>query len=186
MISDDAPDPRNGKIIQCRVLARTLWVPWAGSLAGPWREAPCHYAAGLHHPHQYPIFGAPPQRGSTNPPAPRSSFLSPLCSPLLSFFLTLSLSLFSPLLSSSLGRTIFHGATILRRRDVAARRVNRREKVFRSLSPPRPPSPPLLVRSRFAPSERAHHVSTVVNSFQGGIERRTLKMSRNSAKMLYL
>jgi len=60
MISDDAPDPRNGKIIQCRVLARTLWVPWAGSLAGPWREAPCHYAAGLHHPHQYPIFGASP------------------------------------------------------------------------------------------------------------------------------
>lgn len=49
MISDDAPDLRNGKIIQCRVLARTLW---AGSLAGPWREAPCHYAAGLHHPHQ--------------------------------------------------------------------------------------------------------------------------------------
>lgn len=65
MISDDAPDLRNGKIIQCRVLARTLWVPWAGSLAGPWREAPCHYAAGLHHPHQYPIFGASPynQRG---------------------------------------------------------------------------------------------------------------------------
>lgn len=65
MISDDAPDPRNGKIIQCHVLARTLWVPWAGSLAGPWREAPCHYAAGLHHPHQYPIFGASPynQRG---------------------------------------------------------------------------------------------------------------------------
>lgn len=60
MISDDAPDPRNGKIIQCRVLARTLWVPWAGSLARPWREAPCHYAAGLHHPHQYPIFGASP------------------------------------------------------------------------------------------------------------------------------
>jgi len=62
MISDDAPDPRNGKIIQCRVLARTLWVPWAGSLAEPWREAPCHYAAGPHHPHQYPIFGAPPVR----------------------------------------------------------------------------------------------------------------------------
>lgn len=76
MISDDAPDPRNGKIIQCRVLARTLWVPWAGSLAGPWREAPCHYAAGLHHPHQYSIFGAPPQRGSTNPPASQPFFLS--------------------------------------------------------------------------------------------------------------
>lgn len=60
MISDDAPNPRNGKIIQCHVLAWTLSVPWAGSLAGPWREAPCHYAAGLHHPHQYPIFGASP------------------------------------------------------------------------------------------------------------------------------
>lgn len=59
MISDDAPDPRNGKIIQCRLLAWTLLVPWAGSLAGPWREAPCHYAAGLHHPHQIPIFSAP-------------------------------------------------------------------------------------------------------------------------------
>lgn len=59
MISDDAPDPRNGKIIQCRLLAWTLSVLWAGSLAGPWREAPCHYAAGLHHPHQFPIFSAP-------------------------------------------------------------------------------------------------------------------------------
>lgn len=76
MISDDAPDPRNGKIIQCRVLARTLWVPWAGSLAGPWREAPCHYAAGPHHPHQYPIFGAPPQRASsTNPPGTAAAVL---------------------------------------------------------------------------------------------------------------
>lgn len=76
MISDDAPDPRNGKIIQCRVLARTLWVPWAGSLAGPWREAPCHYAAGPHHPHQHPIFGTPPLRASsTNPPGTVASAL---------------------------------------------------------------------------------------------------------------
>lgn len=96
MISDDAPDPRNGKIIQCRVLAWTLWVPWAGSLAGPWREAPCHYAAGLHHPHQYPIFGAPPQRGSTNPPAPQPSFLSPPVALFSSHLLS------SPLISSPL------------------------------------------------------------------------------------
>lgn len=130
MISDDAPDPRNGKIIQCRVLARTLSVPWAGSLARPWREAPCHYVAGLHHPHQYPIFGASlyNQRGL------HKSFCSAPFA-LLSFSAACSISFLvgDPLLSSSL--VLLFYATIQRHcprlyHVCIAWIVKRREKVF--------------------------------------------------------
>lgn len=127
MISDDAPNPRNGKIIQCRVLARTLWVPWAGSLAEPWREAPCHYAAGPHHPHQYPIFGAPPQRASSTNP------LGIAAVALLSFSAARAVSLAR---LGPPGPVLFHGVLLFyasrRRRPFvyAASRVNRRrEKV---------------------------------------------------------
>lgn len=122
MISDDAPDPRNGKIIQCRVLARTLWVPSAGSLAGPWREAPCHYAAGPHHPHQYPIFGAPPQRASsTNPPGTAAAVP-------LSF--SAARSPRSPGARSSSTVLLFYAVAPRRRRPFvcAASRVNRRRE----------------------------------------------------------
>lgn len=151
MISDDAPDPRNGKIIQCRVLVRTLWVPWAGSLAGPWRETPCHYAAGLHHPHQDSIFGAPPQRASSTNPS------GTVAAALLSFSTTRAVS------SPARGPTVIHGATILRRRFATSSPVCLRCRSRESSSWE-------SIRAHFLPRD-ARYMSTVVNSFQNEIER---------------
>lgn len=109
MISDDSPDPRNGKIIQCRVLARTLWVPWAGSLAGPWCEAPCHYAAGLHHPHQYPIFGYPSTTRTRQ--IPHASIAASLFKPRVLSSLTGGPASSSPL-SSSFSVLLFYTAAL--------------------------------------------------------------------------
>lgn len=150
MISDDAPDPRNGKIIQCRVLARTLWVPWAGSLAGPWREAPCHYAAGPHHPHQYSIFGAPPQRASSTNPSGTAA------AALLSFSTARAVS------SPAGGPVVIDDATILRRHSATSSSVclrcgSRESSSWES------------IRAHFLPHD-PRYMSTVVNSFQNAIE----------------
>lgn len=155
MISDDAPDPRNGKIIQCRVLARTLWVPWAGSLAGPWREAPCHYAAGLHHPHQYPIFGASPYN--------RRRIDKSSCS--LRYTALLSFSVRSLLSPEAL--IVFFDATILRHHSATLPAFVSRiawivncEKIFQTcvfLSAPSLPLALIFANARFSHSNMRVH-----------------------------
>jgi len=155
MISDDAPDPRNGKIIQCRVLAPDPFGPVGRFVSGALARGTLSLCGWSPSPPPVPNFRRPSTARARQIPLPSPSFLffCPACSSLLLAG------------GSSLSPALLFYA--LRRRPTrlcyASRVHRRREKMYRDGEffpfPPLPPFPGsclLLSRASVRAFRRVH------------------------------